>query len=38
MQKKKDELLSEDVDQLDNMDEYISRVLGITKSEIISQQ
>ena len=38
MQKKKDELLSEDVDKLDNMDEYISRVLGITKSEIISQQ
>jgi hypothetical protein len=38
MQKKKDEALADDIDKLDDMDEYVSKVLGITKSEIISQQ
>ena len=37
MQKRKDEILSKDIDSLDDMDEYVSRVLGITKSEIINQ-
>ena len=37
MQKRKDEVLSKDIDSLDDMDEYVSRILGITKSEIINQ-
>ena len=38
MQKKKDEALADDIDELNDMDEYVSRILGITKSEIISQE
>ena len=37
MQKRKDEVLSKDIDSLDDMDVYVSRILGITKSEIINQ-
>ena len=37
MQKRKDEVLSKDIDSLDDMDEYVSRILGITKSVIINQ-
>jgi len=38
MQKKQDDLLDEAMDKMENQDEYISRILGATKSEIRSQQ
>jgi copper chaperone CopZ len=38
LQKKQDELLAEKLDEYETQDEYISRILGASKSEIISQQ
>lgn len=38
MQKKQDNLLAENMEEYETQDEYISRIYGASKSEIISQQ